>query len=221
MNTRITGATAAIAVALVVVACSSPSASSAPPTTSPSEGSAAASQAAGPTDIGVTFTGTMPDGWVESDDGDPTPDSESAFFEVSQNNLVMAANCDLEPDAGVGSAAADILAAIEARDGIESSGPEDVTAGGLSGQQLDFHAAQDGTGATCGDQEFVPLWGRLEDVGWIFGGAGPTETHRVVVLDVPGGGTVFLWTSAIEPENVADYLDGATEVMNGLEFDVP
>ncbi len=221
MNTRITGAAAVLAVALVVVACSSPPASSAPSTASSFEGSAPASQAAGPTDIGVTFTGTMPDGWVEAEDGDPTPDSESAYFEVMQNQLVMAANCDLEPEAGVGSAAADILAAIDARDGIESSGPEDVTVGGLSGQQMDFHAAQDGTGATCGDGEFIPLWGRLEDVGWTYGGAAPTETHRIVVLDVPGGGTVFLWTTAIEPENVADYFDGATEVMNGLEFDVP
>ncbi len=215
MNTRNTGAAAVLAAALVVVACSGPSASATPP-----EGSSAASQAAGPADIGVTFTGTLPEGWVEGENGIPTPDSESAFFEVQQNKLVMAANCDLEAEAGVGSAAADILAAIAARDGIESSGPDDVTVGDLSGQQLDFHAASDGTGATCGD-EFVPLWGELEDVGWTFNGAGLTETHRVVVLDVPGGGTVFLWTYAVEPEDVADYLDGSTEVVNSLEFDVP
>jgi hypothetical protein len=212
---------ATVILALGGCASASPPAAPSDAASLPAEPSTGASEAAVSEAIDVSFTGTLPDGWVEGDNGIPTPDSESAFLELSQNQAVMAADCSFGPEDGAGTTADGIASALGDRDGLVVAAQADAEVGGLSGVQLDFAAAADGTGATC-DSTYVPLLGAFASNGdWLFIGAGSGETNRLVILDVPGGGNIVIWVYANEPESVDDYLDAAAEVMSGLEFDLP
>jgi hypothetical protein len=209
--------------ALIAAACSSPSGSPAESDAAPSQAaSEAAPSAAANEDTVVTFEGSLPEGWEQDGEGAiPIPPSEAVFFEVGQGFVVMSADCLPEPEPGVGDDAAAFTAALAERDGLEPAGQEDVTVDGLSGVQLDFSAAEDGTGATCigeGDEIFVPLW-VAADGG--FAGAAPGDESRLIVLDKPAGGTLLIWITATEGESLAEYLDAAMTVVDGLRIEVP
>ena len=137
---------------------------------------------------------------------------------------VMAANCDLRPEAGVGRSAAEIIGALAARDGLVASGQQVMTVGGLQGQQLDLaiDPAWTGTCPDMGGKPVVPLVGTLDQKNlWLYISALAGEHFRFIVLDVPGGGNVLISVYAMEPEQIADLLPAATSIVEQLEFTVP
>jgi hypothetical protein len=205
-----------------LAACASPGGSpgsSAADSAAPS--SAAEPSASAAAELEVTFTATLPDGWTQDGDGEiPFPPSENAFFEVGQGFRVMRADCAGEPEPGVGDDAASFADAIADREGLDASEAEPITVDGLSGVQLDFTVAADGTGATCidGDDAFVPLW-VAADGG--FAGSAPGDESRLIVVDKPDGGTLLIWITTTAGEDLADYLDAAMSVVEGLQIEAP
>jgi hypothetical protein len=174
-------------------------------------------------ELEVTFAGTVPDGWSQDGEGAvPTADSEDVFLEVGDGFQVMRADCVGEPEPGVGEGASAFADAIAAREGLDATEPEPITVDGLSGFQVDFTAAADGTGATCVDPDaglvFVPLW-VAADGG--FAGAAPSEENRLIVLDTPNSGPLLLWIYAPAPGSLDEHLDAAMSVVEGLQIDAP
>lgn len=211
----------AFAVLVASTGCSQ--STSTPPSESSAPGPSIASSAApSETDViepvAVTFVGTLPEGF-ELADGVPVPTDGSLVFEVHQGMSVMAADCALGPEPGVGTSATEIIDALEAREGLDVTDRGTVEIGELSGESLDYSANEDGP-LTCPDEAggFVPLFGQFVNDAWLFAGAGPTEDHRMIAVDLPNGGTALILMYAVEPDVLADHLDAAMQVVEGLEF---
>ena len=195
------------------------------PTTIPS---AAPSVPESPPEVGVTYDGPIPVGWTQESAGAvPSPDDEKLVFEVSQNELVMDPGCAPHPDSDVGPSAGEAVDALAGREGLEEVAVTSATVSGLDGHQLDFVAAADGTGATCRDTSegltFVPLFGHYDTAmgRFFYMYAGPGEANRLIVLDTATQGTVWIWTFATAPLDLADHLETVMEVVNGLQFESP
>ena len=180
-----------------------------------------------PAEVGVTYDGPIPVGWTQDSVGSvPYPDDEALGFTVTQNELVMDASCANHHDSDVGPSAGEAVEALAGREGLEEAATTSVAVSGLDGLQLDFVAAADGTGATCRDEseqlDFVPLFGHYLDNGFFFHYyTGPGEESRLIVLDTPTGGTVWIWTFTAPPLALADHLDTVMEVVDGLQFESP
>ena len=210
-------ARAAVAAGLIFLAATGCTGDAPPPATSHAPASAEP--------VVVSFAGTVPDGWDDADgDSVPAPDSESVFFEIHQNQSVMSADCTYAPESGVGTVAAEIVEALATRDGLEVAERGTVMVGGQPGAWVDL-AASSGTTEACPPDEpdgFVPLFGHYNSNDeWLFTGASAGETHRVIAFDTPAGGNVLIWIYATEPETVADHLDDAMSVVEGLEIEFP
>jgi hypothetical protein len=206
--------------AAALAACASPSGSPDASEPAASEAEPAASAAA---ELEVTFAGTVPDGWSQDGDGAvPTADSEDVFIEIADGFRVMRADCVGEPEPGVGDDAAAFAEAIAAREGLDATEPEPIIVDGLSGFQVDFTAAEDGTGATCEDEDadlvFVPLW--VDDLGG-FAGTASGEENRLIVLDTPSSGPLLIWAYSPASASLADHLDDAMSVVEGLQIEAP
>lgn len=181
-----------------------------------------------PPEVGVTYDGPIPVGWTQDSVGSvPYPDDEALVFAVTQNELVMDPGCAPHPDSDVGPSAGEAVEALAGREGLEEVEVTSAAVSGLDGHQLDFVAAADGTGATCRDASegltFVPLFGHYDTaIGrFFYMYAGPGEANRLIVLDTATGGTVWIWTFAMAPLDLADHLDTVMEVVNGLQFESP
>ena len=86
--------------------------------------------------------------------------------------------------------------------------------GDLTGISLDYTRADESPGicsTTAGG--FVPLFGWLDGDAWLFAGAADGETHRMITVDLPDGRTVLILVYAVEPDQLADHLDDAMEVV--------
>ena len=227
------GLAAAAVVVIAVIAFSLLPGSPAPggePSTTPEPTpilSVAPSVPQSPPDLSVTYDGPIPVGWTQDSVGSvPHPDDEALGFVVTQNELVMDPGCANHHDSDVGPSAAEAIEALAGRDGLKEATTTSATVSGLDGQRLDFVAAADGTGATCRDEseqlDFVPLFGHYDANGFFFHyytGAG--EASRLIVLDTVTGGTVWIWTFAVPPLDLADHLDTVMGVVNGLQFESP
>jgi hypothetical protein len=203
----------------VLAACASPSGS---PDSSEAEPTPAASASAA-AELEITFTGTVPDGWAQDgEDAVPYAESEEVFIEIADGFQVMRADCVGEPEPGVGDDASAFAEAIAAREGLDSSEPAPITVDDLSGFQVDFTAAEDGTGATCVDPDadlvFVPLW--VDELGG-YAGTAPGEENRLIVLDLPSGGTLVIWAWAPADATLADHLGAVQAVVDGLQIEAP
>jgi hypothetical protein len=216
-----------LAVGLVAVAaCSSPSvssnptdATSNPPPSSAAESVAESAAPSEPAELTVTFDGTVPDGWTGGDGEVPVPETEDVIFEMYPDRYVQAANCDLVPEAGVGTSADAIISALSAREGLVVSEPAEVTVDGLTGLQGDISTEAASEAMTCvldDGSGLVPLF--VDDLGG-YVAIGPGEKMRTVVLDVPGGTNLVIWLWATPSGDIADYQDAATEVIDGLEIE--
>jgi hypothetical protein len=197
------------------------------PSPSPSpQPSVAASAPAAEASVSWTFAGTIPEGWEEVD-GSFASD-EGVLLEILHDLNVMAADCALGPEAGVGRTSAEIVGALATRDGLAVMGPEPASVGGLDGRQVVLSVDPAWTG-TCdawdGTEPFVPLLGSLDEKNfWHYIGiARGTEAHdevRLVVLDVPGGNVVIaVWVTT--PERLADDEAAVDQILDGLTFTVP
>jgi hypothetical protein len=196
------------------------------PSVEPSE--AAPSVGQSPPEVGVSYDGPVPVGWTQDSIGSvPYPDDEDLVFSVTQNELVVDPGCAPQPDSNVGPSAGESVEALAGREGLEEVEVAAAAVSGLDGHQLDFVAAADGTGATCLDASegltFVPLFGHYDTaIGrFLYMYAGPGEQNRLIVLDTPPGGTVWIWTFTSASLDLADHLETVMEVVNGLQFESP
>ena len=170
----------------------------------------------------VTFEGSVPDGWTDDGPGSvPVPDSDTdtdtRFFEIHLNPSLMAADCGLDPEPGVGTEASTILAEIADRDGIHVSDRGSTTVDGRAAEWIDFVADE----VTCprdATEGFVPMFGWFdEDDLWQFTGAAPGETHRLIAVDLERS-NLLIWTYALEPDALEDQLEAAMDVVAGLRI---
>jgi hypothetical protein len=202
---------------LVLAACSSPS-ESAPSSEEPSN-AASEDASAG---VEVSYDGDVPEGWTSGGEGAvPDPDGETVFFEIMDNRFIMPADCSQEPDPAIGTSAEEFTEALVARDGLVVSEPADVTVDGLTGFMFDMSAEAESAGLTCVQEDqsrAAPLW---VDDGGGYVVMSPAETSRTWVLDVPGGTNLVIWILATEPDVASDYVDAATQVVDGLQIQVP
>jgi hypothetical protein len=168
-----------------------------------------------------TFSGTLPAGWNQ--DGSTFAKSDNAFVEVLPDRSVMAADCALMPEPGIGRTATEIVDALASRSGLATTGKKPVTISGLQGQQLDFALAKEWTTGCPAWGEVttpvVPLVGTLDEKNqWLFNAVAPGEQYRYLVLDVPGGGNVLISVYAAEPERLTDIIGPAMEIVDHLIF---
>ena len=142
----------------------------------------------------VTFTFTVPDGWVGFGgvsvlpvSGTEAPDGMGiGLGEV--NAGLFGDPCRWaagEPEIPVGPTVQDLANALASQTAYESSDPVDVSLGGYSGQRVDLQLPSDV--ASCDNGEFYP-W-----VGSIYA-QGPENRWNVWILDVEGERIVVLAT---------------------------
>jgi hypothetical protein len=221
---------AAVAIAVIGIGLLSgrgvPAVGAPSPSPSPSpQPSVAASAPAAEAGVSWTFAGTLPEGWEEVDGSFAS--AEGVLLEILHDLNVMAADCALRPEAGVGRASAEIVGALATRDGLAVVGPEPASVGGLDGRQVDLTVDPAWT-RTCdawhGTEPFVPLLGSLDEKNfWHYIGiTRGTEAHdevRLVVLDVPGGNVVIaVWVTT--PERLADHVAAIEQILDGLTLTV-
>jgi hypothetical protein len=230
--------TAVVAIVIVATGCGpstgqGPGATPAPPTATPRPSATPAATAVASATpapplgeapgLAWSYSGTYPAGWEAVDGGFGR--SDSAYIEVLADRSVMAADCELRPEAGVGSSASDIVGALAARDGLGTSNLATVTVGGLSGQQIDLAIAPGWTGSCPWWDDpakpVVPLVGTFDDQHyWLYNAVTSGEQFRYLVLDVPDGRNVLVAVVAAEPDRLQAILEPAMEIVSHLEFAV-
>jgi hypothetical protein len=198
-------------------------AATAKPTGAPTAAPTPAATPVGKTSgLAWSIRGALPAGWT-TEDGNFSR-SEHAYVEVLPDRSLMAASCDLRPEAGVGSSAASIASALAKRKGLTTTKPESVTVGGLSGVRIDLSLAPSWDG-TCAGWEIkspiVPLVGTFDAQHyWLFNAVAKGETDRYLLLDLPGGRNVLVAITAIDPERFSDVIGPAMEIVSKLDFAV-
>jgi hypothetical protein len=127
------------------------------------------------------------------------------------------------PVSGVGTGVDEVVAAIRARPGVESTAPSRVTIGGYEGQMLDLHLAPSWTGgcrAPDGPVVAMPLLGGPElESGGV--GIGRDSPVRVILLDLTGGRTIAIAVfvgGPAEPTQLVTEAADAMQVIQTFEF---
>ena len=196
-------------------------ASAAPTSASPS--AAATSPSVAPTTkVNWTFGGSLPSGWTE-DEGTFSR-SEKAYVEVLTDRSLMATNCALGPQPGIGHTAADIVGALSRRPGLATTGANDITVAGFAGRQIDFALAPGWRSCDWwGDPTapVVPLIGTFDDKNfWLYNAITKGEQYRYLVLDTPGGGNVVIAITAVDPERLQEVAGPAMSIVHGLQYHI-
>jgi hypothetical protein len=188
---------------------------------SASRSAAVASWAPSPTKLTWTFGGSLPSGWTEEDGSFSR--SEKAYVEVLTDRSLMAADCALGPQPGIGHTAADIVGALSRRPGLAATAATDVTVAGLKGRQIDFVIAP-GWNKGCDwwddpKAPVVPLIGRFDDKNyWLYNALSKGEQYRYVVLDTPDGGNAVIAVTAVDPERLQEVAGPAMDIVHGLQY---
>jgi hypothetical protein len=194
---------------------------SAKPTATPAP-TPAATRVGQTTGLAWSIRGALPPGWT-TEDGNFSR-SEHAYVEVLPDRSVMAADCTLRPEAGVGSSATSIAAALAKRKGLATTKPESVTIGGLSGVRFDLSLTPGWAGTCAGwqiDSPVVPLVGTFDAQHyWLFNAAVKGEKDRYLVLDLPDGRNVLVAITVTDPERFSDVVGPAMEILSKLDFAV-
>lgn len=189
------------------------------PTAAPTPSATPVGEASG---LAWSIRGALPAGWMLEDG--TFSRSENAYVEVLPDRSVMAADCVMGPQAGVGSSAASVVAELAKRKGVTASKAESVSIGGLSGVRVDFSMTPDYTG-TCpwweGKSPVVPLIGTFDPQHyWLFNALVKGESYRYLVFDLPGGRNVLVAVTAADPERFSDVIGPAMEIVSKLDFAV-
>lgn len=210
--------------ALPTSAAASPQVSSA---ATPSASVASPTAASSSTSETATWTwsygGSLPSGWTE-DDGTFSR-SENAYVEILTDRSLMAADCALGPQPGIGDTSADIVGALSRRPGLAATRATDIAVAGLDGRQIDFAIAS-GWKGTCEwwddpKAPVVPLVGTFDDKHyWVYTAVTKGEQYRYVVLDAPGGRNVVIAITAVEPEQFEGVIAPAMNIIHGLQFHI-
>jgi hypothetical protein len=128
---------------------------------------------------------------------------------------------------GVGTGVDDLVAAIIARPGVESTTPSRITIGGYVGRMVDLHLAPSWSGgcrAPEGSFVALPL---LLGPEFGFGadfGIGPNSPVRLILLDLTGGRTIAIAVfegGPAEPSQLDAASREAMRVIDSFEFHPP
>jgi hypothetical protein len=205
------------------VASAAPSASAAPPASAAPSANASPSQAVS-AELRWSYVGTVPEGWSEEDG--TFSRSENAYVDIMTDRSVMAADCSLGPQAGIGRTAKDIVGALSRRQGLATAREGTIAIGGLPGHEIDLGIAADWKGSCDWWDDpkapVVPLVGTFDEKNqWLYTAVTKGERYRYVVLDVPGGRNVVIAITVVAPERFQDVIEPAMDIVKGLRFSVP
>jgi hypothetical protein len=233
-STRLLAGFATVLVVAIVglgVAGYRPEILSGPPTSAPTTvptaaptATPAASRTEPPPTIGVSVEGGIPPSWTVTASGllsfSAGPEGHSMFIEIMANRRIGAANCDMGPEAGIGTTADAFVRAIADRRGLVASNERAAEVGGQAGRSVDVHV-DPSVGPTCGtaDEGYVPLFGYSDNGLWNHFGVGPKEHVRVIALDVPGDQNVVIGIVGSDAAAFDRYIDDATTIVSHLSFD--
>lgn len=142
------------------------------------------------------LTYTVPAGWVMYDDEpgqfELALEHKDPYIYVWRDVRAVALNCAEKAHPGVGSSAADIAGWLATRDGLDTSEPQPVSIGGLSGYVIDVRQSPDWTeGCPFSDgQPTVPtIMGTSPLSGQVFWGTLIDDSQRYYFLDLGEDGT--------------------------------
>ncbi len=137
---------------------------------------------------------------VEGPNGSPVPSADVASLSLFHDARAALQDpaCTTTPEPAVGADAKSLASWVAARPGLTATEPKAVTVGGLPGWEVE--ATIDPTWTTsCPFANGAPSVSILANdsgsIRWVVFG---TERLRLDFLDVPGGGTVTVNTSATE-----------------------
>jgi len=165
------------------------------------------------------FTFAVPEGWINNADAS---NAYNLFPDTPANAAEHAASGGLAQEIGVfrfgspywicdawedhrGSPAAEIVASLVATEALATSEPVHVTIGGLTGKQVDIRL-DPGWSETCpGDPPTLDL--------------GDTRT-RVILLDTPDRGAVFVNVSSLHSAGHEAFLAEAMRIIETFRFDI-
>ena len=166
------------------------------------------------------FTFTVPESWVNTSDEAvayglfPDTPANQAEFAASGGGLAHEITvfrfgspywfCDPWEDHR-GATAAEIVASLVATEAIATSGPVDVTIGGLTGKQVDIRLDPGWTETCAGDPPTLDL--------------GDTRT-RVILLDTPDLGAVFINVGSLHSADHEAFLAEAMPIVESFQFDL-
>ena len=142
------------------------------------------------------LTYTVPAGWVMFDDEpgqfELALEHHDPYIYVWRDLRALAPDCAEEPQPDVGFSAADISGWLAARDGLDTSEPQPVSIGGLSGYVMDVRMSPDWT-ESCpfsDGQATVPtLIGTAPLSSHVFWGTLIDSSQRYYFLDLGEDGT--------------------------------
>ena len=221
---------AALVVAAVAAGCAGPAPTSSPvPVVTPAPLVALAPGTYDSSTFRPQTTVTLPAGWaIVGDDGTYfglQPVSSDALG-IHLFRSPRAASQDLQcPETGepnVGTSAADLVGWIRARPGLTAGDATSVTLGGFAGLQVDA-AIKTGWTASCpfaNGTPTVPLFVGATDgtFRWVMAGS---ERLRLVVLDVPGKGTIVVDIDAFDGTLMDGFLPLAAPIVESIRFGLP
>ena len=172
----------------------------------------------------ASLDGDLPAGWDVASEGTLLSfttggDGPGMAVELLRNRSVMAETCALDAEAGVGTSAEAIVAALAARRGITATKAVLTRVGGLSGRWVELRV-DPAVGVTCpgDDGGFVPLFGAMEGYGWGYAGIGADERIRIVALDVADGENLVILVTAPNAATYDRLIDDATSIIKHLVF---
>jgi hypothetical protein len=177
----------------------------------------------------VTYT--VPAGWVNNydhaDGFQLLPDtatnrslvesnSQTVYYLALLNNVrVAAADCSNSAEAGVGFSADELVSALTRRPGLNVGTPVPVTVGGVTGKQIDLEVAREWT-ITCAESHGLPAVPTVAngDAHWwaVF-----SERKRVIVLDDPDGGNIYLEVAG-PTDGFDSHLAASMAIIETLKF---
>lgn len=192
---------------------------------------AAGTVTSGGLDPALTYT--VPSGWVNSRDWakyyvlfPDTPANRSAVANGGDAGIVIVigeptvpvanVDCSGTPQTGVGTTAAEIAAALVARDGLVTGTPKAVTLSGLTGQQLDV-SLEPGWTATCPADPATPAVPLIGEVIPVVVTA--EHPYRLILLDTPDGGNIAIELLANTAAAFEPSLAAAMPIVETFEFD--
>lgn len=126
-------------------------------------------------------------------------------------------SCPVEPEPGVGGAALALVNWFRSLPGFVSSNPKPVSVDGLQGIEIDLAIADDWTPSCpfANGLPTVPLFvGRASDsFRWVIAGS---ERLRLLLFDLPGGGTLIVDIDAYDGALMETLLTMATPIVASL-----
>lgn len=170
---------------------------------------------------------TLPDGWLITEDSAAlfalqpvSSDSVGIYLFRSPGAASQQLDCPTAALPEVGPLAKDLVDWIVGLPGLDTGDPVSVALGGMAGFEVSV-AIEAGWTASCPFAEglpTVPLFAGMGGLRWVVAGS---ERLVLVVLDVPGGGTVVVDIDAFDGSLLDGFLPVATPIVKSLRFATP